>query len=135
MGIWILSGDLDETRDAAVLVDSVSMRPFGRVFDDADEARDFIRWCRDGGAHYRRGTTLERRRFEDIWLVERTLQRCGTDECPGRAPLGRVRCADCDDAFVDEVRAPKTTGAGCGAAPIPPAAPPLLRSVRDGGNP
>lgn len=46
MGIHILTGRLDGTRDAAVLIDSVTGTAFGPLFTDEDEAEGFLGWLK-----------------------------------------------------------------------------------------
>jgi hypothetical protein len=51
MAVEILGGKLDGRQSAAVLVDSVTFRPFGPVFCDEGEAEEFFDYL----AHHRSG--------------------------------------------------------------------------------
>jgi|SRR6185312_4903332 len=50
MGIWVLEGEMDGSREGAALVDSVTMRPLWLpVFDGVEAAEDFLAFSRREG--------------------------------------------------------------------------------------
>lgn len=73
MGVRILEGTYDGTRDAAVLVDSVTGTAFGPLFADHDEAEAFLKWL-EGAETWPDRCSPDPRRIPVVqlaWLLQR----------------------------------------------------------------